>query len=151
MPVMKKTKSKLRSKLSSRADSKNGARRSPGLPQQRTYSIPDYRLEKPSFTVRQTRKGDECCYEVSGDLSAVDEYGCTALHHAADKGSNRALLALLRHGARTDLPTSKGATALAPKTFSLIDRAAKWGVIKKNTAARYKSRLTLRLRKIATA
>ncbi|MFL6718857.1 MAG: ankyrin repeat domain-containing protein [Burkholderiaceae bacterium] len=46
------------------------------------------------------------------DLSAVDEYGCTALHHAADKGSNRALLALLRHGARTDLPTSKGATAL---------------------------------------
>src|SRR5437870_1055015 len=67
---MKKTKSKLRSKLSSRADSKNGARRSPGLPQQRTYSIPDYRLEKPSFTVRQTRKGDECCYEVSGDLSA---------------------------------------------------------------------------------
>ncbi len=68
---MKKTKSKLRSKLSSRADSKNGARRSPELPQQRTYSIPDYRLEKPSFTVRQTRKGDECCYEMSGDLSAL--------------------------------------------------------------------------------
>jgi len=68
---MKKTKSKLKSKLSSRADSKNGARRSPpALPQQRTYSIPDYRLEKPSFTVRQTRKGDECCYEISGDLSA---------------------------------------------------------------------------------
>ena len=30
-----------------------------------------------------------------------------------------------------------------PQTFSLIDRAAKWGIIKKNTAARYKSRLTL--------
>jgi small subunit ribosomal protein S20 len=43
------------------------------------------------------------------------------------------------------------ATALVPKTFSLIDRAAKWGIIKKNTAARYKSRLTLRLRKLATA
>src|SRR5437879_10394677 len=67
---MKKTKSKLRSKLSSRADSKNGARRSPTLPQQRTYSIPDYRLEKPNFTVRQIRKGEECHYEVSGDLSA---------------------------------------------------------------------------------
>jgi hypothetical protein len=40
------------------------------LPQQRTYNIPDYRLEKPSFTVRQIRKGDTCCYEVSGDLSA---------------------------------------------------------------------------------
>jgi small subunit ribosomal protein S20 len=46
---------------------------------------------------------------------------------------------------------AKGASALAPKTFSLIDRSAKWGIIKKNTAARYKSRLTLRLRKLATA
>jgi small subunit ribosomal protein S20 len=43
----------------------------------------------------------------------------------------------------------KGATALVPSTFSLIDRAAKWGIIKKNTAARYKSRLTLRLRKLS--
>ena len=37
---------------------------------QRTYTIPDYRLEKPSFTVRQIRKGDEIRYEVEGDLSA---------------------------------------------------------------------------------
>src|SRR6267154_2740006 len=66
---MKKTKS--RSKTSSRASSKNGVRpATASLPQERTYSIPDYRLEKPSFTVRQTRKGDECCYEISGDLSA---------------------------------------------------------------------------------
>jgi small subunit ribosomal protein S20 len=36
-----------------------------------------------------------------------------------------------------------------PKTFSMVDRAAKWGIIKKNTAARYKSRLTLQLRKLA--
>jgi small subunit ribosomal protein S20 len=33
------------------------------------------------------------------------------------------------------------AQASLPKTFSLIDRAAKWGIIKGNTAARYKSRL----------
>jgi small subunit ribosomal protein S20 len=46
---------------------------------------------------------------------------------------------------------AKSATALLPKTFSMIDRSAKWGVIKKNTAARYKSRLTMRLRKIAAA
>src|SRR5215469_15544401 len=53
------------------AASRNGARGSrPGLPQQRTYSIPDYRLEKPNFTVRQIRKGETCRYEVSGDLSA---------------------------------------------------------------------------------
>ena len=41
------------------------------------------------------------------------------------------------------------ATKLVPQTFSMIDRSAKWGIIKKNTAARYKSRLTLRLRKLA--
>jgi len=44
---------------------------------------------------------------------------------------------------------STGATAALPATYSLIDRAAKWGIIKKNTAARYKSRLTARLRKLA--
>ena len=51
--------------------SKNGTRPSaPALPQQRTYAIPDHRLEKPDFTVRQVRKGDDIHYEVSGDLSA---------------------------------------------------------------------------------
>jgi small subunit ribosomal protein S20 len=45
-----------------------------------------------------------------------------------------------------DIP---GATAAIPPTYSLIDRAAKWGIIKKNTAARYKSRLTARLKKLA--
>jgi small subunit ribosomal protein S20 len=44
---------------------------------------------------------------------------------------------------------AKAAADLAPKTFSVIDRAAKQGIIKKNTAARYKSRMTLRLRKLA--
>ena len=60
----------------------------------------------------------------------------------------------LRHGIRKmrrllEAKDAKGATALVPQTYSLIDRAAKWGIIKKNTAARYKSRLTLRLRKLA--
>jgi TPP-dependent pyruvate/acetoin dehydrogenase alpha subunit len=37
----------------------------------RSYTIRDYRLEKPHFTVRQVRKGDDVHYEVeSGDLSA---------------------------------------------------------------------------------
>jgi small subunit ribosomal protein S20 len=39
----------------------------------------------------------------------------------------------------------KEATAALPQTYSIVDRAAKWGIIKKNTAARYKSRLTARL------
>jgi TPP-dependent pyruvate/acetoin dehydrogenase alpha subunit len=37
---------------------------------QRTYTIVDNRLEKPSFSVRQIRKGDVVHYEVEGDLSA---------------------------------------------------------------------------------
>ena len=44
---------------------------------------------------------------------------------------------------------ASGAAAAIPATYSLIDRAAKWGIIKRNTAARYKSRLTARLKKIA--
>ena len=41
---------------------------------------------------------------------------------------------------------AKAATELLPKTFSLIDRSAKSGAIKKNTAARYKSKLHLRVK-----
>ena len=44
-----------------------------------------------------------------------------------------------------------GAQSALPATFSLIDKAAKWGIIKQNTAARYKSRLTVRLKAIASA
>jgi small subunit ribosomal protein S20 len=44
------------------------------------------------------------------------------------------------------------AAAMLPKTFSLVDRAAKWGIIKENTAARYKSRMHARLKSLtATA
>jgi TPP-dependent pyruvate/acetoin dehydrogenase alpha subunit len=66
---MKKRSSKIALKVKARSNSGNGSRR-PALPQQRTYSVPDYRLETPSFTVRQVRKDDEVRYEVSGDLSA---------------------------------------------------------------------------------
>ena len=69
---------------------------------------------------------------------------------------NRTRKTRLRHQVRAmrrllEAKDAKAAQALVPQTFSLIDRSAKWGVIKKNTAARYKSRLTLRLRKLATA
>src|SRR5215510_12686764 len=40
------------------------------LIQQRTYTVADYRLEKPSLELRQVRDGDTVRYEVSGDLSA---------------------------------------------------------------------------------
>ena len=62
----------------------------------------------------------------------------------------------LRHQIRSmrralDRKDTDAAQALVPQTFSLVDRAAKWGIIKSNTAARYKSRLTLRLKSLAGA
>jgi small subunit ribosomal protein S20 len=41
------------------------------------------------------------------------------------------------------------AELLLPKTFSLIDRSAKIGIIKKNTAARYKSSLHTRVKALS--
>ena len=43
----------------------------------------------------------------------------------------------------------KAAAEMLPKTFSEIDRSAKVGVIKKNTAARYKSKLHRRVKALA--
>jgi small subunit ribosomal protein S20 len=50
--------------------------------------------------------------------------------------------------------TSKDPKAVAdllPTTFSIIDRSAKKGIIKKNTAARYKSNLQRRVKALAAA
>jgi small subunit ribosomal protein S20 len=44
---------------------------------------------------------------------------------------------------------AKTAGELLPKTFSIIDRSAKTGIIKKNTAARYKSKLNLQVKALA--
>lgn len=42
-----------------------------------------------------------------------------------------------------------GAVAVLPSVFSIVDRSAKWGIIKKNTAARYKSRVSAHVKKLA--
>jgi small subunit ribosomal protein S20 len=44
---------------------------------------------------------------------------------------------------------AKAAADLLAPTFSLIDRAAKSGIVKKNTAARYKSKLHSRVKALA--
>ena len=44
---------------------------------------------------------------------------------------------------------NSAAASLLPKTFSIIDRSAKLGIIKKNTAARYKSNLHLKVKALA--
>jgi small subunit ribosomal protein S20 len=41
---------------------------------------------------------------------------------------------------------AKASAALLPETFSIIDRSAKSGIIKANTAARYKSKLHQRVK-----
>jgi small subunit ribosomal protein S20 len=67
---------------------------------------------------------------------------------------NRRTKTSLRHQVRTMrrlITEGNGAEALKllPETFSVIDRSAKRGVIKKNTAARYKARLHQRLKALA--
>ena len=67
---------------------------------------------------------------------------------------NRMRKSKLRHQIRAmrrllDSNEASAAKEMLPVTFSVVDRAAKWGIIKANTAARYKSRITLRLRKLS--
>ena len=54
---------------------------------------------------------------------------------------------------KTAIAAKKSADAkgLLPSTFSLIDKSVQKGVIKKNTAARYKSRLTKSVNALPTA
>jgi small subunit ribosomal protein S20 len=68
---------------------------------------------------------------------------------------NRQAKTRLRHQVRAmrraiSAKDAKAAAELLPKTFSVIDKSAKSGVIKKNTAARYKSKLTARVKALGT-
>jgi len=68
---------------------------------------------------------------------------------------NRQARTRLRHQIRAmrraiSSKDAKAAADLLPETFSIIDRSAKSGVIKKNTAARYKANLHLRVKALAT-
>jgi TPP-dependent pyruvate/acetoin dehydrogenase alpha subunit len=59
-------------KRRSRSNHKALARPTGGLGSStRTYQIPDYRLEKPTFELRQVRDGDAVRYEVSGTLNGA--------------------------------------------------------------------------------
>ena len=69
---------------------------------------------------------------------------------------NRQNKARLRHQIRdmrraVTSKDGKAAETLLPKTFSIIDRSAKLGIIKKNTAARYKSNLHVKVKALQTA
>jgi small subunit ribosomal protein S20 len=67
---------------------------------------------------------------------------------------NRMRKTRMRHAIRSmrrllDKKDQPAAEKLLPRTFSIIDRAAKWGVIQDNTASRHKSRLTRRFKALA--
>ncbi len=67
---------------------------------------------------------------------------------------NRKNKTRLRHSIRAmrKALTSKDATAaneLLGATFSMIDRSARSGIIKRNTAARYKSRIHAKVKALA--
>jgi TPP-dependent pyruvate/acetoin dehydrogenase alpha subunit len=66
--MAKKTVSK--TVVSSNGRGRRGPQSSNPDSSHRTYAIPDYRLEKPSFSVHQVREGDEVRYEVKGNLGA---------------------------------------------------------------------------------
>ncbi len=66
---------------------------------------------------------------------------------------NRVRRTRLRHQIRTmrralHAPGQSDLNAVLSETFSLVDRASKWGIIKDNTAARYKSRLHAKVKKL---
>ncbi len=68
---------------------------------------------------------------------------------------NRKNKTRLRHSIRAIRKALLGkdasaAASLLPATFSVIDKSAQSGIIKKNTAARYKSRLHLRVKALET-
>lgn len=69
---------------------------------------------------------------------------------------NRARKSRLRHQIRAlrrllEKKDAAGAEKALPATFSIIDRGAKWGIVKRNTAARYKARLTSRVKALTAA
>jgi small subunit ribosomal protein S20 len=86
---------------------------------------------------------------MANTISALKRVRITERRNAVNQTRKTRLRHQIRKMRRLlDASDVAGATSAVPQTYSLIDRAAKWGIIKKNTAARYKSRLTIRLKKI---
>jgi small subunit ribosomal protein S20 len=72
----------------------------------------------------------------------------TAINKMRKSRMRTAIKALRKAMANKDVTLS---LSLLPATYSIVDRAAKWGIIKPNTASRYKSRLTSRVKKMQEA
>jgi TPP-dependent pyruvate/acetoin dehydrogenase alpha subunit len=71
MAKKKKAALKARVRPSSNGRGQLASQSSSISPSQRTFNILDYRLEKPSFSIRQIREDGKVRYQVNGDLSAA--------------------------------------------------------------------------------
>ena len=100
--------------------------------------------------IKETLRKERNSSSMANTFSALKRVRQTKLRTTI----NRMRKSRLRHQIRAmrrllESKDVKGAEALLPKTFALIDRSAKWGIIKTNTAARYKSRIHRRLKAAA--
>jgi small subunit ribosomal protein S20 len=84
----------------------------------------------------------------------------SALKRYRQSEKRRTINQMNRHQLKTQLKKLRAAIlsgkaadakALLPATFGVIDKSVKKGVIKKNTAGRYKSRLTKRVNALPAA
>ena len=69
MAKKNKPKSRAKARMDTPSNGRGAGARLPASPSERTYTIVDYRLEKPTFTVRQVCVGEGVRYQVEGDLS----------------------------------------------------------------------------------
>jgi len=89
---------------------------------------------------------------MANHVSALKRYRQSQKKRAVNQ-TNRHKLKTQMKKLKTAIASGKkeDATALLPSTFGLIDKSVQKGVIKENTARRYKSRLAKSLNSISAA
>jgi small subunit ribosomal protein S20 len=89
---------------------------------------------------------------MANHVSAIKRYRQSQRRRLINQMSRHRLKTQLKK-LRAAITSGKAAEAkaLLPETFGVIDRSVQKGVVKKNTAGRYKSRLTKRVNALPAA
>jgi small subunit ribosomal protein S20 len=89
---------------------------------------------------------------MANHVSAIKRYRQSQRRRLINQMSRHRLKTQLKK-LRAAISSGKAAEAkaLLPETFGVIDRSVQKGVVKKNTAGRYKSRLTKRVNALLAA
>ena len=89
---------------------------------------------------------------MANHVSAIKRYRQSQRRRLINQMSRHRLKTQLKK-LRAAITSGKAAEAkaLLPETFGVIDRSVQKGVVKKNTAGRYKSRLTKRVNALIAA